>query len=787
MNGSEVPQFGGFRGLQVSASHWGFIFTQLPKYGSVGKASFVFSLRPSNCSLGLTLALRQRKRYGLSHRLIRLACPTHLMVSMRILLVDDDQPLINLLRAKLVDQQYVVDVACDGQEGWELTEALNYDLIVLDVMLPKLDGISFCRRLRSKGSQSLVLLLTAKETLNDKILGLDAGADDYLIKPMPMPELVARIKALLRRRMATVCSVLEWGALCLNVDSCKVTYENQTLNLTAKEYGLLELFLRNPQQIYSQGAILTQLWSFEADPPGGETVRAHIKRLRQKLKPVGAEDLIETVYGLGYRLNHTAKKLKPEPIFDSGEQQDILKGQTAQSEVCLVDNQSDVHTQGLNGSVFPAPETDFSLQKFALTRILMIDRDQDFIDRFVAEAGTQDVQTAIALTLSAAQDSIQRVRPDGVVINLSQFDQVEGLKLLEELGQMSQPIPVLVLSDPYQLVDRVAIARRKGRGFLQKPIAAERVLAAIVQELKPLNPSETKIMVVDDDRMVLRLLRVILEPWGLHVTTLDNPLNFWEQLEATRPDLLILDVNLPAIDGIELCQTLRNDSQWAWLPILFLTRQKDFESIQQVFAAGADDYISKPIIAPELITRILNRLERTRLLRRQVETDTLTSLPNRSRASQDLNKLLQIAKRSQQPICLAVLAIDHLRVINRQYGYRVGDQMLRQLALTLQQELRHKDIVARWEGAEFVVGIYGMTQQDGVKWLLEILNMLSPVTISAANQACIPMTFSAGVAQYPDDGTTVQALYQAAGVILEQAKLKDNDQSKKTPQSVLQP
>lgn len=690
---------------------------------------------------------------------------------MRILLVDDDEPLVNLLRAKLVDQQYVVDIACDGQEGWELTEVLNYDLIVLDVMLPKLDGISFCRRLRGKGSQSLVLLLTAKEMLNDKIMGLDAGADDYLIKPMPMPELVARIKALLRRRIATISSVLEWGALCLNVDNCKVTYENQSLSLTAKEYALLELFLRNPQQIFSQGAILTQLWSFEVNPPGGETVRAHIKRLRQKLKTVGAEDLVETVYGLGYRLNHSVKEFKPKPIFDLDEQQNIVKAQKTQFEECLASSLSDDPTPTLNCSLLLEQGTDFLLQKSALTRILMIDRNQNFIDRFVAEAGKRDVQTAIALTLSAAQESIQRVRPDGVVIDLSQFDQAEGLKLLEELGQASQPIPILVLTDPYRSVDRVAIARRKGRGFLQKPIAAERVLAAIVQELQPLTPAETKIMVVDDDRMVLRLLRVILEPWGLHITTLENALNFWEQLEVVKPDLLILDVNLPEIDGIELCQTLRNDSQWAWLPILFLTGQQDSESIQQIFAAGADDYVSKPIIAPELITRILNRLERTRLLRRQVETDALTNLPNRSRASQDLSKFLRIAKHSQQPVCLAVVAIDHLLLINRQYGYRVGDQMLRQLALTFQQELRHEDIVSRWEGAEFVVGLYGMTRQDGVKWLREILNVLPAVPIPVSNQTSIQITFSAGVAQYPEDGTTVQALYQAAGVILEQAKL----------------
>jgi diguanylate cyclase (GGDEF)-like protein len=694
---------------------------------------------------------------------------------MRILLVEDDESLAEILRDTLVAQQYIVDIAHDGAIGWDSVESVQYDLIVLDVVLPKLDGITFCRRLRAKGSQSLVLLLTAKETLSDKILGLDAGADDYLVKPMPMPELVARIKALLRRRMATVSPVLTWGALSLNIDSCKVSYGEHPLNLTAKEYSLLELFLRNPQQIFSQGAILSQLWSFEVDPPGEETVRAHVKRLRQKLKTVGAEDLIETVYGMGYRLSHGAKEVELEAIPTLEEQQNTR-----------LKNRFDQRIETVNGNDLDRsatiPEltdqgTESLHQKPDLRRVLIVDRHQQFIDRFVTEAGMHAVQATIALTLSAAQDSIQRVRPDGIVINLSQFEPTEGLKFLEELGQSSQPIPVIVLTESHQPIDRVAIARRKGRGFLQKPIAAARVLEAIVQELKPPSPAEAKILVVDDDRMFLKLLRVILEPWGLQVTTLSSPLNFWEQLEAVKPDLLILDVNLPELDGIELCQTLRNDSHWAWLPILFLTGRQDSESIQQIFAAGADDYASKPIIAPELVTRIINRLERTRLLRRQIETDALTGLPNRSRSTQDLDKFLQIAKHSQQPFCLAVLAIDHLLAINRQYGYRVGDQILRQVALTLQQELRREDIVARWEGAEFVVGIYGMTRQEGVKWLSEILQVLPLIAVAEGDRDSIQITFSAGVAQYPEDGATVQTLYQAASVALERAKVKADSQN----------
>lgn len=225
---------------------------------------------------------------------------------MRILIVEDDERIAESLAEAFTDQHYVVDVATDGQAGWEFVESFTYDLILLDMMLPKLDGISLCRQLRSGGYLMPILLLTARDTTSDQVMALDAGADDYVVKPYKLQELMARIRALLRRGSSTLPTVLEWGNLRLDSSSCDVTYKAQPVQITAKEYRLLELFLRRGCRVFSRSAILENLWSFE-EPPGEDTVKAHIKRLRQKLKVVGApDDFIETVYGLGYRL-------KPHP------------------------------------------------------------------------------------------------------------------------------------------------------------------------------------------------------------------------------------------------------------------------------------------------------------------------------------------------------------------------------------------------------------------------------------------------------------------------------------------
>ena len=225
---------------------------------------------------------------------------------MRILLVEDDERLSDVIAEDLTDHHYVIEVASDGQFGWELADTYTYDLILLDVMLPKIDGITLCKRLRSQGCCIPILMLTARDTINDKVIGLDAGADDYLVKPFDLQELSARVRALLRRGSSTLPPVLEWENLTLNPSTCEVFYKERPLPLSPKEYSLLEFFLRNRRRVFSRAQILEHLWSFERLPEEA-TVKAHIRSLRQKLESVGAPgDLIETVYGLGYRLKQTS-------------------------------------------------------------------------------------------------------------------------------------------------------------------------------------------------------------------------------------------------------------------------------------------------------------------------------------------------------------------------------------------------------------------------------------------------------------------------------------------------
>lgn len=234
---------------------------------------------------------------------------------MRILVIEDDELTAQALTTVLTAYHYAVEIAGTGKAGLALLDSFEYDFLILDVGLPDMNGIQVCQQIRSNSIQIPILLLTAHDSHHDRALGLDAGADDYLVKPFHKEELVARIRALLRRANAASSPLLEWEDLQLNPSTYEVQYRSVLLALTPKEYALLELLLRNGRRVFSCSNILEHLWAYE-DAPGEEAVRTHVKGLRQKLKSAGAPaDFVETVYGIGYRL----KPLSPTPI-DSAQQ-----------------------------------------------------------------------------------------------------------------------------------------------------------------------------------------------------------------------------------------------------------------------------------------------------------------------------------------------------------------------------------------------------------------------------------------------------------------------------------
>lgn len=218
---------------------------------------------------------------------------------MRILLVEDEVKLNQSIKKGLEQKGYAVDSAYDGEQGELLAESENYDLIILDILMPKKDGLTVCRNLRSHGIHAPIIFLTAKDSLTDKITGLDSGADDYLVKPFEFTELLARIRALLRRPKTALPVVLSVKDLTLDMEKHSLKIKNREIKVTLRELHLLEYLLRNKNKVVTREELLEHVWDVNFDS-FSNTVDVHIKNLRKKMKGEYAEKL-ETIRGLGYR------------------------------------------------------------------------------------------------------------------------------------------------------------------------------------------------------------------------------------------------------------------------------------------------------------------------------------------------------------------------------------------------------------------------------------------------------------------------------------------------------
>ncbi len=617
---------------------------------------------------------------------------------MKILLIEDDNATAAVLSELLTAQFYTVDIATDGQAGLSLLAVCDYDLVLVDLLIPNLDGIALCQQLRAEGFQKPILLLTAKDSSIDVVKGLDAGADDYVTKPYNLSELMARIRALLRRKETALSpSTLNWEQLCVNLLSAEVTYAGQKVVLTPKEYSLLGLLLQNPQRIFSRSSILDRLWSIDNSPSEG-TVTNLVKDLRQKLKAAGmSADLLETVHGLGYRLKAppSADQIEttvPGPVQPrSGGQkrrgrpkkgmgainqvieryrhtfldrvsllaqieQELRQGQT--SSLTWQDTIEEAHklagTLGTfgygTGSTLacqiehlllestpsqidlaqfsrllaelkqcllepPLPLSDEVSKSAQIPIVTVIDHNVAFTEQLKADAFAWGMKVEVVADLSIAQQHLATSSSSAVLLNLSwQTDTpTQTLEVLQSIRADFPELPILVLTKHNRLADRVVVSRFGVQRFLHQPITTVKVFEAIAQVLPKSHPTEARVMLLDDDPIVLNTLRNLLQPWGLQVVTLQYPQQFWEVLVATKPDLLVLDIEMPEFNGIDLCRVVRQDVTWGDLPILVVTAHTDMASIQQVFAAGADDFIGKPIVGPEIVTRVISRIDRSRL------------------------------------------------------------------------------------------------------------------------------------------------------------------------------
>ena len=398
-------------------------------------------------------------------------------------------------------------------------------------------------------------------------------------------------------------------------------------------------------------------------------------------------------------------------------------------------------------------------------RLIVVDESLEFRDRVTTEARSLGIEVIGVASANDARGLLGSA--SALVLDLAVPE--AGMAFLEEMHDSHPSLPVVVISNGDAFQDRVDAARLGGRGFLQRPVRPAQIFDVLRDALVVSHDELPTIVAVDDDPTVLSLLTGLLEPVGAHVVRCSEPLRALSFLVEYAPDLVMLDVDMPGLNGIELCRVLRNDPRWAAVPILFLTGRVDPENVTMMFEAGADDFVGKPVTGPELVARVRNRLERTRMLRLAADVDSLTRVATRRHGIEVLERFLRLAQRQRQPVSLAVIDLDHFKQVNDRFGHLIGDMVLRRVAALLAGYFRGEDVVARWGGEEFVIGMYAMPADAAVRRLQSALAKLHSEEFEAGDST-LSVTFSAGVAEFPADGDEWTTLYRVADSALSSAK-----------------
>jgi diguanylate cyclase (GGDEF)-like protein len=403
--------------------------------------------------------------------------------------------------------------------------------------------------------------------------------------------------------------------------------------------------------------------------------------------------------------------------------------------------------------------------------LLLIEAEENFARRVCADAETRHMRCNVATDPEEVRALLQAEAPDVVVMDL-RFDGSadRGLALLAEVTRRAPSARVVVLSETAGYEERLDVARRGGRALLERPIQAARVVDMAADMLGVSGAGSQRVLVVAADAAAINAVRRELRGSRIEVEALSDPLRFWETLERTRPDLLILDADTPALADLAVCEVIRADPRWASLPVLYISRRTDAEHVQALFAAGADDCITRPFAGPELRARVETRLEHCRLQRMLSEVDPLTGVANRSRALNTLERLAHFGVRRREAVSLAVVDVDRLREINAEYGHAMGDAVLRRVARVLRAACGPHEIVGRWGGDQFVIGFFGTDRIDAVQRLRDALERLRAEPVRGEDGRSVAVTCGAGIAGFPREGAEVPVVARAAEDILAMAK-----------------
>lgn len=395
-------------------------------------------------------------------------------------------------------------------------------------------------------------------------------------------------------------------------------------------------------------------------------------------------------------------------------------------------------------------------------QLLLVGAEAGLAERVESEGAARGLRVVVAADPEVALALARRAAPAVLAVCVSDgAHAAAALDLVETLTSGERAAHAVVLAPREATLVRVEAVRRGAQRFLELPASPAAIVSHALSLVAHAVAPRRRVLAVDDDPGILEVLRTVLGWSGREVHTVENPLLFWTALEDVRPDLLVLDVDMPHVTGIELARAVRSDPRWSNLPIIFLSARTDADTIRRAYAAGGDDHIGKPIVVEELMTRVRNRLERASA-REEVPGDAASGVGTRAWTEDLLARYLHLARRRGDALSVAAVAVDDIASIAAAHGPAAVALAWRAAAQHLAHALRGEDVVGRWSDDEFVVVLYAASRADAAQRLSTLLATVARRELAAPNGASFRMRCTAGVAQFPLDGADVDALHAAA-------------------------
>ena len=671
------------------------------------------------------------------------------MIRGKLLFLEDDKDLQSLVSAYLRERGYQVASARTVKEARDVLQYTRVDAAIVDGLLPGMNGTEFIQELRRTEPTLPILFASAfwKDLKSHDLLTRQLKVARVLHKPYTPQELLVWVEqAVIPRPPPPPPEALRDDAPEGDADLMADLAE------LAAEYGA-----RLGEKVRELAEMLERARSGKALADDDAYMLAH------KLHGSAGTYGFSEVSAAAGRLERVLRQGRDAPGT-----LDWSAAQAALYELNQLALRAASPTKPPGGAAGKeAPGT----AKY-LGTVLVADGDEAFLAEAKRMGNERMVNVVAARTEEEAVAAARGQWLDGALLHVDLGAPEGGFataaRLRSEDGIQAPPLAFFGARGdvPY----RMAAAHAGASLYLPRPFSAQDLTDAVERLVSTRRPERARVLVLDDDPDAVRALSVALASPHVEVVGLGDPYRLVESLAEHRPDLLLLDVEMPGPSGFDLCRIVRSMPEWQELPILFITAHSGADFRVAAFKAGADDYLSKPVLREELRARVHSRLERARLARERTERDALTGLLLRRPFLDNLRARLAESLRLERPVALLLLDVDKFKQVNDTYGHLAGDRVLMRLGRLLSSRFRKEDLRGRWGGEEFVLALVGETAESAREILSRTAAELARIDFEGDKGDSFRVTFSAGIAVAPPNGTQVEALLKQADERLYRAK-----------------